>query len=214
MTVLRFTLSCTPTAQARVRHAVRCGHSVAYKSAGQKSAEAVLDALLLACAPQKPLEGPLVLEFIAGMPIPASTPKRDREAMLRGDIGHTKKPDLDNLGKQLLDAMTRTGFWHDDKQVVSLHCSKRYAAVPGWEVAVYPVGGWNMGGIDGDDEGRSWNGFPIVGGKVGQGVKIERIRRITGYLVGTVDRFNDAKRAEVRDRVKHVDMEAYGGERG
>ena len=31
----------------------------------------------------------------------------------------------------------------------------------------------------------------------------ERIRRITGYLVGTVDRFNDAKRAEVEDRVKH-----------
>lgn len=31
----------------------------------------------------------------------------------------------------------------------------------------------------------------------------ERIRRITGYLVGTVDRFNNAKRAEERDRVKH-----------
>lgn len=31
----------------------------------------------------------------------------------------------------------------------------------------------------------------------------ERIRRITGYLVGTVDRFNNAKKAEVRDRVKH-----------
>ncbi len=30
-----------------------------------------------------------------------------------------------------------------------------------------------------------------------------RIRRITGYLVGTLDRFNDAKRAEERDRVKH-----------
>jgi ribonucleoside-triphosphate reductase len=35
------------------------------------------------------------------------------------------------------------------------------------------------------------------------GVKFERIRRITGYLVGTLDRFNDAKRAEERDRVKH-----------
>ena len=35
-------------------------------------------------------------------------------------------------------------------------------------------------------------------------VKFERIRRITGYLVGTVDRFNNAKRAEVRDRVKHI----------
>ena len=32
----------------------------------------------------------------------------------------------------------------------------------------------------------------------------EKIRRITGYLVGTVDRFNDAKRAEERDRVKHM----------
>jgi hypothetical protein len=31
----------------------------------------------------------------------------------------------------------------------------------------------------------------------------ERIRRITGYLVGTLDRFNNAKRAEVDDRVKH-----------
>ena len=31
----------------------------------------------------------------------------------------------------------------------------------------------------------------------------ERIRRITGYLVGTLDRFNNAKRAEVQDRVKH-----------
>ena len=34
-------------------------------------------------------------------------------------------------------------------------------------------------------------------------IKFDRIRRITGYLVGTVDRFNDAKKAEVRDRVKH-----------
>ncbi|MGN1400267.1 MAG: anaerobic ribonucleoside triphosphate reductase [Bacillus sp. (in: firmicutes)] len=34
-------------------------------------------------------------------------------------------------------------------------------------------------------------------------VKFDRIRRITGYLVGTVDRFNNAKKAEVHDRVKH-----------
>lgn len=38
---------------------------------------------------------------------------------------------------------------------------------------------------------------------IGEGVEFERIRRITGYLVGTVDRFNDAKRAEESDRVKH-----------
>lgn len=39
----------------------------------------------------------------------------------------------------------------------------------------------------------------------GDGVHaFDRIRRITGYLVGTLDRFNDAKRAEERDRVKHL----------
>lgn len=34
-------------------------------------------------------------------------------------------------------------------------------------------------------------------------VPFERIRRITGYLVGTLDKWNNAKRAEERDRVKH-----------
>ncbi len=35
-------------------------------------------------------------------------------------------------------------------------------------------------------------------------VPFQRIRRITGYLVGTLDRFNNAKRAEVEGRVKHT----------
>lgn len=39
---------------------------------------------------------------------------------------------------------------------------------------------------------------------VGEGVKFERIRRITGYLVGTIDRWNNAKKAEEEDRVKHT----------
>ena len=36
------------------------------------------------------------------------------------------------------------------------------------------------------------------------GIVGERIRRVTGYLVGTLDRFNNAKRAEEHDRVKHM----------
>ena len=44
---------------------------------------------------------------------------------------------------------------------------------------------------------------------LGSGVKFERIRRITGYLVGTLDRFNDGKRAEEHDRVKHCNMENW-----
>ncbi len=38
---------------------------------------------------------------------------------------------------------------------------------------------------------------------VGEGEKFERIRRVTGYLSGDVSRFNNGKRAEERDRVKH-----------
>ncbi len=38
---------------------------------------------------------------------------------------------------------------------------------------------------------------------IGEGVKFQRIRRITGYLVGTTDRWNAAKQSELADRVKH-----------
>lgn len=41
-------------------------------------------------------------------------------------------------------------------------------------------------------------------------IPFERIRRITGYLVGTLERFNDAKRAEEHDRVKHSVAEDCG----
>ena len=58
-----------------------------------------------------------------------------------------------------------------------------------------PVCGYN--GIIGDT-------CPKCGRKESDGeYGFHRIRRITGYLVGTLDRFNNAKRAEVRDRVKH-----------
>lgn len=48
--------------------------------------------------------------------------------------------------------------------------------------------------IDGDFVNLEWHTNPIP---------FDRIRRITGYLVGTLDRFNDGKRAEEADRVHH-----------
>ena len=50
------------------------------------------------------------------------------------------------------------------------------------------------------------NRLPIVDGKVGKGIKFERIRRVTGYLTGSLDRWNNAKRAEEKDRVKHFSV--------
>ena len=51
-----------------------------------------------------------------------------------------------------------------------------------------------------DVQRDEYSHLPIVEGKIGQGVKFERIRRISG----TTDRWNNAKRAELRDRVKHI----------
>ena len=52
---------------------------------------------------------------------------------------------------------------------------------------------------------------PCCGRSEADGVPFERIRRITGYLVGTLDKWNNAKRAEERDRVKH-EVDSYFGD--
>ena len=46
--------------------------------------------------------------------------------------------------------------------------------------------------------------------KLGKGVRFERIRRITGYLVGTMDKWNNAKKADERDRVKQSEVKKDG----
>ncbi len=48
--------------------------------------------------------------------------------------------------------------------------------------------------------------------KLGEGVGFERIRRITGYLVGSLEKFNDAKRKEEAERVKHIDLKTDSDE--
>ena len=133
--MISFVLNTIPTAQARARHSVVNGHSMTFKSDAQRANEATLDALLAPHAPAAPLNGGIVLEFVAVFPPPKSASKKVRTAMLRGEP-HTKKPDLDNLAKQIKDAMTRLQFWHDDRQVMRIVCEKRYGEVGRWEVCV------------------------------------------------------------------------------
>lgn len=54
-----------------------------------------------------------------------------------------------------------------------------------------------------DVQRDEYSHLPIVEGKIGQGVKFERIRRISGYLVGTTDRWNNAKRGTAGPRESH-----------
>lgn len=136
--MLKFRLNCIPTAQARARHGrTKSGLHMTFKSANQKSNERTLEALLAPYAPKTPLAGPLVLEFVAALPVGKSDSKKLREAKLSGHVLPEKKPDLDNLTKQIMDCMTRLQFWADDVQVVCLRCEKIYAEQGYWDVALY-----------------------------------------------------------------------------
>ncbi len=133
---LSFTLNAVPTPQARPRHTMVGGFSRTYKTAEQKRNEQTLDALLAAHAPETPIRGAVSLEFAAVFPVPASASRKRRREMLDGVIGHTQKPDLDNLAKQLKDAMTRLQYWLDDRQVVRISCEKRWGERGQWIVTV------------------------------------------------------------------------------
>lgn len=136
--MLKFRLNCIPTAQARARHGrTKSGLHMTFKSANQKANERTLEALLAPYAPKTPLQGPLVLEFVAALPVGKSDSRTLREAKLTGLVAPEKKPDIDNLTKQIMDCMTRLQFWADDVQVVCLRCEKIYAEQGYWDVALY-----------------------------------------------------------------------------
>ncbi len=101
------------------------------------------------------------------------------------NAGHISYVEMDGDPTKNLEAFERiVRHMHD--------CGVGYGSI-NHPVDRDPICGFN--GIIGDTCplcGREENGRPF-----------ERIRRITGYLVGTLDRFNNAKRAEERDRVKH-----------
>lgn len=138
--MISFVLECTPTAQQRPRHArTKTGLDMTYKSSAQKANERTLEAMLLPYRPKMALEGGLELIFKAVMPLPSSMSKKTKIRAITGQIGHTVKPDLDNLAKQLKDAMTRMRFWRDDKQVIRLFGEKVYGENPHWEVSVKKI---------------------------------------------------------------------------
>lgn len=86
-------------------------------------------------ANSEPLETPVAVYLYFRLPVPESYSKKRLEACLSGFETPTKKPDIDNLAKSVLDGMNGTIFL-DDKQVVSLHLKKVYATEPGVDILV------------------------------------------------------------------------------
>ena len=78
------------------------------------------------------LSGALCVALRFGMPIPKSISKKKRANL----NFVTKKPDVDNLAKAVMDAMNNTGIWEDDSQVAVLEVSKTYSEEPGCKIIV------------------------------------------------------------------------------
>lgn len=72
-----------------------------------------------------PKGAPLHVTISAAFAVPTSDSKRKRQAKLRGEMLPTKRPDWDNIGKIVCDALNGVA-WHDDAQIVSAYVQKTY----------------------------------------------------------------------------------------
>lgn len=74
----------------------------------------------------EPLEGRICVTIKAYFGITKNTCKVQKEKMLNGDISPTKKPDIDNIAKVILDALNKLAF-KDDNQITKLNIEKIYS---------------------------------------------------------------------------------------
>ena len=86
----------------------------------------------------EPMDGGLSLMLDADFPIPTSASKRKRELMLDGEIYRVQKPDLDNVIKIVMDALTGLAY-KDDSQIVEIAATKGWSETPRVSIELHPV---------------------------------------------------------------------------
>ena len=134
---MQFTVFGEPKAKGRPRFARRGAFISTYTDKDTLAYETLVKfAYLEACAnnPQL-LEGEVVLHIDAFFSIPKSTSKKKAVLMLIGSVRHTKKPDIDNLCKSILDGLNKVAF-KDDSQIVCLVANKFYSDTPRVEITI------------------------------------------------------------------------------
>lgn len=80
-------------------------------------------------------ETPLELTMVVYHQIPKSVSKKKQQEMLSGLIRPTKKPDIDNILKSVLDALNKVAFY-DDTQIIKLQVVKYYSEAPRLEITI------------------------------------------------------------------------------
>lgn len=85
----------------------------------------------------------LVAELTFAFEVPKSYSKKRRAACLSGEIGHTKKPDIDNVVKSVLDAL-EGGAFESDASVIWIFAEKKYAEEPYVDVKICEAGEYEL----------------------------------------------------------------------
>ena len=100
---------------------------VVYTPTKTKDYESLVEQYFLLKYPRfKILEGRIKVSIIAYFSIPKATKKSDINEMLDNNISPTKKPDIDNIVKAVLDSMNKFAV-KDDNQITKLEVEKKYA---------------------------------------------------------------------------------------
>lgn len=132
--VTSFIIPGEPVGKGRAR-STRSGHH--YTPEKTRNYEETLGYIALqSMLGQQPTTKACRIEITVFCGVPASTSNKKRELMLAGFVRPTKKPDVDNCQKAILDACNRI-VYADDKQVVEAEVVKLYATVASIRVYVY-----------------------------------------------------------------------------
>ena len=136
MFVITFSVDGIPVAKGRPRFA-RMGNFVRTYTPEKTATweDTVRQTAIKAMGPTEILETPVTMALYFRLPMPQSWSKNRKEAALKGLEAPTKKPDWDNLGKAVSDALNGV-VYKDDSLVVSAHVKKVYSAVPGVDIYV------------------------------------------------------------------------------
>jgi Holliday junction resolvase RusA-like endonuclease len=136
MFVITFSVEGIPVAKGRPRFK-RVGNFVQTYTPNKTATweEIVRQAAKNAMGTTDLLETPVTMALYFRLPMPQSWSKKRKEGALKGLEAPTKKPDWDNLGKAVSDALNGVIF-KDDSQIVSAHVRKIYSAVPGVDIYV------------------------------------------------------------------------------
>ena len=134
--MMQFTIDANPVAKGRPKFSKVGGFVKTYSPKKTVDYEQIVrQTAAQAMGPTELLETPVAVYLYIRLPIPKSYPRKRLEACLKGLERPTKKPDIDNLAKSVLDGINGV-IWRDDSQIVSLHVTKVYSTQPGVDVLI------------------------------------------------------------------------------